>query len=96
MQERTNTLAERKLQSTRPEVLTAALLYLLNAYRRNRCPSLAACIARHFYDLARHPRADRVLCDIAAASIAEWKAAAREPQEKLATTKPRLFDLPLH
>jgi hypothetical protein len=64
--------------NTRPELILAALLYLLTAYRRRPCPGLAACIARHFEYLARHPKADRVVCDVAAASSVEWEAAARE------------------
>ena len=63
---------------SRPEVILAALLYLLTAYRRRPCPDLAACIARHFQYLARHPRADRVVSDVAAASSVEWEAAAHE------------------
>lgn len=63
---------------TRPEVIVAALLYLITAYRRTRCPGLAACIARHFQHLAAHPRADRVICEIAAASKLEWEIASRE------------------
>lgn len=63
---------------SRPDVILAALLYLLTAYRRRPCPGLAACIARHFQYLAQHPKADRVVCDVAAASSVEWEAAARE------------------
>jgi len=63
---------------TRPEIILAALLYLVTAYRRRPCPGLAACIARHFQCLAHHPRADRVVCEVAAASTAEWEAAARD------------------
>lgn len=63
---------------SRPEVILAALLYLLTAYRRRPCPGLAACIARHFQYLARDSRADRVICDVAAASSLEWEAAAHE------------------
>ena len=63
---------------TRPELIVAALLYLITAYRRTRCPGLAACIARHFQHLAVHPRADRVICEIAASSKLEWEIAARE------------------
>ena len=63
---------------TRPDVIVAALLYLVTAYQRNRCPGLAACIARHFQCLATHPRAGRVICDVASASIAAWDGASRE------------------
>jgi hypothetical protein len=80
---------------TRPEVIVAALLYLITAYRGNRCPCLASCIARHFDCLARHPRADRVLRDIAAASIREWTAAAVEAPEG-AAKKPSFLRFALH
>lgn len=80
---------------TRPEVILAALLYLITAYRRNPCPGLAACIARHFHHLARHPRADRVVCDVAAASTAEWEAASRESPVTV-TRKARFLRLALH
>ena len=63
---------------TRPEVILAALLYLITAYHRSPSRDLAACIARHFRYLAQHPRADRLVCDVAAASTAEWEAASHE------------------
>ncbi|HYC44414.1 MAG TPA: hypothetical protein VED01_02920 [Burkholderiales bacterium] len=66
---------------TRPDVILAALLYLLTAYRSRPCPGLASCIARHFSYLAQHPRADRLVCDVAAASVAEWENAARASVE---------------
>lgn len=95
MQEPANT-RDSELYATRPEVVIGALLYLVNAYRRSRCPSVASCIARHFDYLARDSRVDKLLRDIAAASIAEWEGAAREPWQKPARTKARFFDLPLH
>jgi hypothetical protein len=63
---------------TRPEIILAALLYLLTAYQRRPCAGLAACIARHFHSLSQHPGANRLIADVAAASTAEWEAAARE------------------
>jgi hypothetical protein len=74
---------------TRPEIILAALLYLVTAYQRRPCPGLAACIARHFQCLARHPRVDRVVCEVAAASMAEWEAAARE--ERVTVTRQAWF-----
>ena len=62
----------------RPDVLVAALLHLITAYRRSRCPGLAACIARQLECLAAHAKADRALTDIAAASMTEWETAALE------------------
>ena len=61
---------------TRPETIIAALLYLVTAYHRRPCPGLAACIARHFDCLARHPKADRLLSDVALASTSAWQSAA--------------------
>ena len=62
----------------RPELILAALLYLVTAYRRARCPGLASCIARHFDCLARHPETHRVVREIAFSSASEWQAAACE------------------
>ena len=64
---------------TRPETIVAALLYLVTAYHRRPCPGLAACIARHFDCLARHPKADRLLSDVALASTSAWQNAASAP-----------------
>lgn len=81
----------------RPELLVAALLYLITAYRRSRCPGLAACIARHLEHLAAHPKADRVLTDIAAASMAEWDTAAAEsPVASKLAPKKNAFGLAWH
>ncbi len=62
---------------TRPEIVVAALLHLLTAYRTRRTPVLAACIARHFDCLAAHPATQRAIRDIAARSAREWDVAAR-------------------
>lgn len=64
---------------TRPETIVAALLYLVTAYHRRPCPGLAACIARHFDCLARHPKADRLLSDVALASTGAWQVPACDP-----------------
>ena len=61
---------------TRPELLLAALLHLITAYRRRACPALASCIARHFACLATHPRAHRLIRDVAAGAAPEWERAA--------------------
>jgi hypothetical protein len=62
---------------TRPDVLIAALLYLVTAYHRSPCPGLAACIARHFDCLAQHPKVGRLLSDVALASSSAWDTSAR-------------------
>lgn len=80
---------------TRPETIGAALLHLITAYHRCRCPGLAACIARHFQVLRGHPRADRLLPDVAAASIAQWETAAREVPKPV-TAKSGFFGFTLH
>ena len=75
---------------SRQEVILAALLYLLTAYRRRPCPGLAACIARHFDYLARHPRSSRVVSEVAAKSSTEWDAAAHEePMTVVRSVSPR-------
>ena len=66
------------VRPTRAELIVATLLYLITAYRRSRCPAVAACIARHLEYLATHPKADRVLTDMAVASISNWQTAAAE------------------
>lgn len=63
---------------TRPETIVAALLYLVTAYHRRPCPGLAACIARHFDCLARHPKADRLLSEVALAATRAWQAPASD------------------
>lgn len=63
---------------SKPEVITAALFYLLTVYGRRPCPLLAACIARHFARLAGHPGACRVVGDVAAAAVSHWEAAAQQ------------------
>lgn len=62
---------------THLDTMVAALLYLVTAYYRRPCPALAACIARHFACLARHPGAARVLGDVARSSVCVWETAAR-------------------
>ncbi len=64
--------------STRPEVVLAALPYLVTAHRTGPCAGLEACIERHFAILADHPDADPLLRKVAAASVQAWRAAAHE------------------
>jgi hypothetical protein len=76
------------LHSTHTEVVVAALLYLVTAYRRCCCPGLAACIARHFQYLAQHPDAHHVIREVAGAATAEWEAAACMQPAKQPTARP--------
>jgi hypothetical protein len=81
-------------QCSRPEVIVAALLYLMTAYRRTRCPCLASCIARHFEHLAQHEKTDRVIRQIAAATKDEWEAAALSTVQPPAQKRRRWFGFP--
>jgi hypothetical protein len=74
----TSPSAQTTLDRTRPDVVVGALLHMVTAYRSNRCPGLAACIARHFQFLAEHPLAHTIVRQVAAASAAEWAEAALE------------------
>lgn len=78
-------------QYSRPEVILAALLYLMTAYRRTRCPCLASCIAQHFEYLARHEKTDRVIRQIAAATKDEWEAVALATAQPPAQKRRRWF-----
>jgi hypothetical protein len=64
-------------ENTRPEIIVAALFYLITAYQRVRCPALAACIAHQLRELCGHPATSGLLRNVAAASLAEWETAAR-------------------
>ncbi len=68
--------------------MVAALLYMINAYRRSQCPSLAWCIARHLECLARHEKADPVIRQIAASMKAEWETTALTLRQPV-VAKPR-------
>lgn len=63
-------------ESARPEMVAAALLYLMTHYARTGCPRLALCVARHMQCLATHPDAAPVLRDICAALHGAWCSAA--------------------
>jgi hypothetical protein len=70
--------AESSLEAdqSRPETVTAALLYLMTHYARTGCPRLALCISRHMQCLASHPDAAPVLRDICAGMHGAWQQAA--------------------
>jgi hypothetical protein len=61
---------------TRPETITAALIYLMSHYAQSGCPRLAMCIARHMQCLSLHPDAAPVLRDICASLHGAWGEAA--------------------
>jgi hypothetical protein len=61
---------------SRPETVTAALLYLMTQYARTGCPRLALCISRHMQCLAVHPGTATVVRDICAATHGAWQQAA--------------------
>lgn len=63
-------------ESSPPEMMAAALLYLMTHYARTGCPRLAQCVARHLQCLATHPDATPVLRDISAALHGAWCSAA--------------------
>lgn len=57
---------------SRPEMITAGLILLLNAYRCRSCQHLASCIVSHCRSLRAHPDADPMLRQLAAHLEAEW------------------------
>ena len=62
--------------SSRPDTVTAALLYLMTHYARTGCPRLALCVSRHMQCLAAHPDAAPVVRDICAGLHGAWQQAA--------------------
>ena len=71
--------------SSRPELVVAALLYLVSAHRPRPCPALASCLACHFAILADHPDAHRMIREVASASVQTWTTAANMGQRSLET-----------
>jgi len=65
-----------ELRQRRVETVLGALLYLMTAYHRTRCPRIAASVARHLDCLADHPQADATIRDLCAEMREEWRAAA--------------------
>ena len=61
---------------SRLETVLGAVLYLMTAYHRTRCPRIAGCIAAHLDCLAAHPQADPTLREVFAGMRAEWQDAA--------------------
>jgi len=62
--------------ASRPEVLAAALIYLMTHYARTGCPRLALCVSRHMQCLAVHPDASPLVRDICAGLHGAWQQAA--------------------
>lgn len=58
--------------TSRVETVLAALLYLMTAYHRTRCPRIAACVAAHLDCLADHPGADATIREVCAGMRTEW------------------------
>jgi hypothetical protein len=61
---------------SRVETVLGAVLYLMTAYHRTRCPRIAACVAAHLECLAAHPHADATIRDVCAGMRDEWRGAA--------------------
>jgi hypothetical protein len=68
--------------TSRPETLTATLLYLMTHFARTGCPRLALCISRHMQCLAMHPEAAPVVREICAGLHAAWHQAACPAPER--------------
>jgi hypothetical protein len=63
-------------EMSRAETLLGAVLYLMTAYHRTRCPRLAACVAAHLECLAHHPQVDATIRQVCAGMWDEWYGAA--------------------
>jgi hypothetical protein len=61
---------------SRLETVLSAVLYLMTAYHRTRCPRIAACVAAHLDCLAAHPHADPTIREVCAGMRDEWHGAA--------------------
>ena len=60
----------------RPEVMIAAVLFLMTRYQRSPCPAVARAIADHFSRLARHGEVDESIRSLCAGLRDEWERAA--------------------
>jgi hypothetical protein len=61
---------------SRLETVLSAVLYLMTAYHRTRCPRIAACVAAHLDCLAAHPQADPTIREVCAGMREEWRGVA--------------------
>jgi hypothetical protein len=59
------------------ETVSNALLYLMTAYQRTRCPCVAAAIVRHLEYLAMSPRTAEPLRLLCTRLQFEWRQPAR-------------------
>ena len=69
-------MSTRNASPSRVETIIAATFFLMNAYRRTRCPRLARCIAAHLDCLTRHPDADPTIRAVCDGMSDDWRAAA--------------------
>jgi len=67
--------------ASRPDMVAAALIYLMTHYARTGCPRLALCVSRHMQCLATHPEASPVVRDICGALHGAWSEAAAAADE---------------
>lgn len=62
---------------SRVETVLAALLYLMTAYQRTRCPRIAASVAAHLDCVADHPGTDATIREVCAGMRQEWWGTAQ-------------------
>jgi hypothetical protein len=63
-------------EDSRPEIIAAAMIYLMTHDARTGYPRLALCISRHMQCLALHRDAPTVLRDMCASLHGTWSEAA--------------------
>lgn len=84
-------------QSNHPatERATAALVYLMSAFARSRCPRLACMVGHHLEMLARHPESPELIRDTCAQLIPAWRETLEDLTQTTVATPigrfPRLF-----
>ncbi len=68
-------MIDEELPRSRPETVTAALIFLMAQYLHTGCPHVALCVSRHLQCLALHPDAAPVVRDVCAALHGPWAVA---------------------
>ena len=63
-------------QASRLDTVLGAVLYLMTAYHRTRCPRIAACVAAHLACIAAHPHATPTIREVCSGMHEEWRGAA--------------------
>jgi len=63
--------------TSRPEVVLAGLIIMMNGYRNQACPHVADCVLKQLNCLASHAGADPLLRNLACELKSEWCALAR-------------------